>query len=71
MLIKCHSQTKETLIELELDIAVPQQVEINTGLAFFDHMLDQLGSHARWQLHIQASGGIQVDVCTGLMWSAL
>jgi imidazoleglycerol-phosphate dehydratase len=32
-----------------------------TGLPFFDHMLEQLGKHARWDLEVRAEGDLEVD----------
>jgi imidazoleglycerol phosphate dehydratase HisB len=53
--------TKETDISLELDINGSQKLAINTGLGFFDHMLEQLASHARWDLSIAVKGDLEID----------
>ncbi len=59
--IKISRKTKETTIELELNIHGRQQVEIDTGIGFFNHMLEQLANHARWDLSIKVSGDLEVD----------
>jgi imidazoleglycerol-phosphate dehydratase len=53
--------TKETraLVDLSLDGGGSATVE--TGLPFFDHMLQQLGTHAGFDLEIRASGDLEVD----------
>lgn len=60
-LIKLTSETNETQIALSLDITGTQKINIATGIAFFDHMLNQLAFHAGWDLDIQATGDIEVD----------
>jgi len=54
-------KTKETDVNLSLNINGSQQVSINTGIGFLDHMIEQLASHARWDLSIQVNGDLQVD----------
>ena len=54
--------TKETSISVQLDLDAPRgEVSASTGLPFFDHMLDQLGRHSGFDLHVQATGDLQVD----------
>ena len=61
-MIKVSRKTKETQIELSLDVAGDaSQKNINTGLPFFDHMLDQLASHAGWFLDLQVKADLEVD----------
>jgi imidazoleglycerol-phosphate dehydratase len=59
--ISINRETKETSIELALNINGQQKVSINTGLPFFDHMLNQLGTHAGWDLSLQCQGDLEVD----------
>lgn len=59
--IKLKRKTKETEIELCLDIKGSQKIDINTGIGFLDHMLEQLASHARWDLFINVQGDLKVD----------
>ena len=44
--------TKETTIDATLVIDGTGQTEVTTGLPFFDHMLDQLGRHASFDLSV-------------------
>ncbi len=60
-LIKVSRETNETQISLTLDITGKQNINIVTGIAFFDHMLNQLAFHAGWDLNIQATGDLEVD----------
>lgn len=53
--------TKETRIEVELNLDGAGAAEVSTGLPFFDHMLDQLGRHGGFDLTVKASGDIEVD----------
>jgi imidazoleglycerol-phosphate dehydratase len=53
--------TRETAIDVELDLDGSGQAEIETGIGFFDHMLDLLARHARWDLKIRAKGDLTVD----------
>lgn len=53
--------TKETRIEVELNLDGTGAAEVSTGLPFFDHMLDQLGRHGGFDLTVTASGDLEVD----------
>jgi imidazoleglycerol-phosphate dehydratase len=53
--------TKETTIEVRLDLDGSGINEISTGLPFFDHMIDQLGRHGGFDLVVLAQGDLQVD----------
>jgi imidazoleglycerol-phosphate dehydratase len=53
--------TKETSIDLEVDLDGSGVVEVTTGLPFFDHMLAQLGKHGGFDLRIAATGDLEVD----------
>ena len=54
-------ETKETKVEVSLDIDNPGEVAARTGLPFFDHMLNQLGRHGGWSLEIYAEGDREID----------
>ena len=56
-----NRQTAETQIELELNLDGTGQSNINTGVGFFDHMLDQLGRHSGFDLVVRAAGDIEID----------
>jgi len=53
--------TKETSIEIRLDLDGTGQTKVTTGLPFFDHMVDQLGRHGGFDLELTAAGDLQVD----------
>ncbi len=53
--------TKETRIDVAIDIDGTGATDIATGLPFFDHMLDQLGRHGGFDLRIHADGDLAVD----------
>jgi imidazoleglycerol-phosphate dehydratase len=52
--------TNETRIEVSVDLE-GGPVEIETGIPFFDHMLDQVGRHSRIGLRMSAKGDLEVD----------
>ncbi len=58
---KIHRKTKETEIRIELNLDGTGEADINTGLKFFDHMLDQLARHGQMDLSIKVDGDLQVD----------
>ncbi len=53
--------TKETQVAVSIDLDNPGQVAAETGLPFFDHMLNQLGKHCGWTLSVQAQGDTEID----------
>ena len=53
--------TKETSIDISIDLDGTGQTEISTGIPFYDHMLDQLGRHGGFDLQIKAIGDLQID----------
>ena len=54
--------TKETSIRISLDVDGPSgEVNVSTGLPFFDHMLDQIGRHGGFDLEVRAEGDLDVD----------
>ena len=53
--------TKETTIEASLAVDGTGVVEVSTGLPFFDHMVEQLGRHASFDLTVRAEGDLTVD----------
>jgi imidazoleglycerol-phosphate dehydratase len=54
--------TKETTVDLELEVDGSGTTTVATGIPFFDHMLEQLGKHAGFDLRIEASGDLDVDL---------
>jgi len=53
--------TKETSIEIRLDLDGTGRTAVSTGLPFFDHMVEQLGRHGGFDLDLAATGDLQVD----------
>jgi imidazoleglycerol-phosphate dehydratase len=53
--------TKETTIEASLAVDGTGVVDVSTGLPFFDHMVEQLGRHASFDLMVHARGDLHVD----------
>lgn len=56
-----HRKTKETDVEIDLDLGRPDEVTLNTGLPFFDHLLHAAAFHGGFSLHVAATGDIDVD----------
>jgi imidazoleglycerol-phosphate dehydratase len=54
-------ETAETSIELDLDLDGTGQVEVSTGVGFFDHMLTHLGKHGLLNLKVIAKGDLYID----------
>ena len=59
--VKISRHTKETKIEIALNLDGQANANIDTGIAFFDHMLEQLARHAQVDLSIQVVGDLEVD----------
>lgn len=58
---KIDRQTNETEITLELNLDGSGQAQIQTGVGFFDHMLELLTRHAAVDLSVTAKGDLHVD----------
>lgn len=56
-----YRKTNETEIAITLNLDGTGNSNIRTGLAFFDHMLDQLSRHGQMDLDIQVKGDLEVD----------
>jgi imidazoleglycerol-phosphate dehydratase len=56
-----HRATKETDVRVSLNLDGAGRAEVTTGLGFYDHMLEQLGKHARFDLTVTCEGDLQVD----------
>lgn len=54
-------KTNETDIEIKLNLDGTGQSTIETGIAFFDHMLDQIARHGQMDLKIAVKGDLEVD----------
>lgn len=53
--------TKETSVLVEIDLDGTGQVDVSTGVGFYDHMLDQLGRHGLFDLKVKTDGDLHID----------
>ena len=53
--------TRETTISLTLDVDGSGKAQINTGVGFFDHMLDHLARHGLFDLSVTCTGDLHID----------
>jgi len=56
-----NRSTKETSIEVSIDLDGTGTSDISTGIPFYDHMLDQLARHGGFDLTVQAKGDLHID----------
>ena len=57
----CKRKTKETDIELTINLDGHGKNQIDTGIPFFDHMLEGFSKHGFFDLHMECDGDLQVD----------
>jgi imidazoleglycerol-phosphate dehydratase/histidinol-phosphatase len=58
---KTVRKTSETAIEIELNLDGTGKSNIDTGIGFFDHMLEQISRHGNLDLSIKANGDLHID----------
>ena len=58
---RVERKTKESDIVVELNLDGTGQVSVDTGVAFFDHMLSALGTHASFDLTVTARGDVDIE----------
>jgi len=58
---RIERNTKESKVLIELEIDGTGVASSDTGVPFFDHMLNQLGKHAGFDLRVQTEGDLEVD----------
>ena len=56
-----HRSTKETTIDVSIDLDGSGVTDVSTGIPFYDHMLDQLGRHGGFDLTVHAVGDLHID----------
>ena len=59
--VRMERNTNETKISIDLNLDGAGKSQIDTGIAFFDHMLDQLARHGGVDLNIKTEGDLEVD----------
>ena len=55
-------ETKETRIRVSLDLDGTGQCDIRTGIGFYDHMLEAFGRHGGFDLTVEATGDLHIDM---------
>ena len=58
---KERRETRETTVDVLIDVDGTGQAGASTGIPFFDHMIEQLGKHAGFDLRVDAAGDLAVD----------
>lgn len=58
---RVERKTRESDIVVEINLDGTGQVSVHTGVPFFDHMLTSLGSHASFDLTVEAKGDIEIE----------
>ena len=58
---RVRRRTRETTIDVALDLDGAGEPRVATGLGFFDHMLEQLGKHGGFALSLRCEGDLRVD----------
>jgi imidazoleglycerol-phosphate dehydratase/histidinol-phosphatase len=53
--------TKETRIEVDIDIDAEEPITVRTGIGFLDHMVEQLAKHGGFSLTLTCAGDLQID----------
>lgn len=59
--VKHERNTHETKISIELNLDGKGMADNQTGLGFFDHMLDQIAKHGNMDLRVQVQGDLHID----------
>lgn len=54
-------KTKETDIQVELNLDGTGKIDVNTGVGFFDHMLTAFAMHGRFDLKVHCKGDLHID----------
>jgi imidazoleglycerol-phosphate dehydratase/histidinol-phosphatase len=58
---RIRRQTRETSIDVSVELDGDESIEVSTGIGFFDHMLEQLARHGGIGLKLRCQGDLQID----------
>lgn len=58
---ECKRNTSETQIEVSINLDGTGKAEVNTGIGFFDHMLNSFARHGLFDLNVKVTGDLYVD----------
>jgi imidazoleglycerol-phosphate dehydratase/histidinol-phosphatase len=58
---RLERKTRETRIEVTVDLDAREPIHVHTGIGFFDHMLEQLAKHGGFALSLDCLGDLQID----------
>ena len=58
---KVHRVTRESDVEVEINLDGDGAYEVSTGIAFLDHMLESFAKHGVYDLRVVARGDLEVD----------
>jgi imidazoleglycerol-phosphate dehydratase len=58
---RIERETGETSVLVEVDLDGTGVSDVDTGIGFYDHMLNQLGKHGGFDLHVRTKGDLHID----------
>ncbi|HEV7715271.1 MAG TPA: bifunctional histidinol-phosphatase/imidazoleglycerol-phosphate dehydratase HisB [Steroidobacteraceae bacterium] len=58
---RSERRTKETQIDVAVDLDATDPIHVSTGIGFFDHMLEQIAKHGGFSLQLTCKGDLQID----------
>src|SRR5690606_21163613 len=58
---RVERRTRETAVEVAVDLDAPAPIAVATGIGFYDHMLEQVAKHGGFSLALSCRGDLHVD----------